>query len=147
MQILIIGGTGVLSSAVTEVAIKKSIKITMINRGNHRIPENVELIKSDRRNFDFIKKSLQGRTFDAVMDFLCYSDEDTEESVRFYSNYTIQYFFIKNKRTLKKIVFFSSDLSFNLKYCIIYIVLGDVFGFDSIPEVLIASSGALTWPL
>lgn len=60
---------------------------------------------------------------------------------------TIQYFFIKNKRTLKKIVFFSSDLSFNLKYCIIYIVLGDVFGFDSIPEVLIASSGSLTWPL
>ena len=60
---------------------------------------------------------------------------------------TIQYFFIKNKRTLKKIVFFSSDLSFNLKYCIIYIVLGDVFGFDNIPEVLIASSGSLTWPL
>ena len=60
---------------------------------------------------------------------------------------TIQYLFIKNKRTLKKIVFFSSDLSFNLKYCIIYIVPGDVFGFDNIPEVLIASSGSLTWPL
>lgn len=96
MQILIIGGTGVLSSAVTEVAIKKSIKITMINRGNHSIPQNVELIKSDRKNFNFIKKSLQGKTFDAVMDFLCYSDNDTEESVRFYSNYTRQYFFISS---------------------------------------------------
>lgn len=96
MQILIIGGTGVLSSAITEVAIKNSIKITMINRGNHSIPQNVELIKSDRRNFDYIKKSLQGRTFDAVMDFLCYSDKDTEESVRFYSNYTRQYFFISS---------------------------------------------------
>lgn len=96
MQILIIGGTGVLSSAVTEVAIKKSIKITMINRGNHSIPQNVELIRSDRKNFNFIKKSLQGKTFDAVMDFLCYSDNDTEESVRFYSNYTRQYFFISS---------------------------------------------------
>lgn len=96
MHILIIGGTGVLSSAVASEAIKKGIKITMINRGRHSVPENVELIKSDRNNYDFIKKSLDGRTFDAVLDFLCYSDKETEESVRRYSPYTRQYFFISS---------------------------------------------------
>ena len=34
MDILIIGGTGVLSSAVVNVALKQGLKVTMINRGH-----------------------------------------------------------------------------------------------------------------
>ncbi len=96
MNILLVGGTGVLSSAVTQEAIRKGIAVTMINRGNHPIPNGVELIKSDCTDFARIRKALDGRKFDAVMDFLLYSDSQTEESVKFYTPYTKQYFFISS---------------------------------------------------
>ncbi len=98
MNILIIGGTGVLSSAVTKEAIKQGINVTMINRGYREaliLPE-VELIKSDKNDFKYIRTILNGRQFDAVMDYLCYSNEETERSYRFYSQYTKQYFFISS---------------------------------------------------
>lgn len=96
MQILIIGGTGVLSSAVTAEALRKGIGVTMINRGNRRIPEGVEHIKADKDDTQTIAKALEGRKFDAVMDYLCVSGEQTAKSFTFYSKYTSQYFFISS---------------------------------------------------
>ena len=96
MNVLLIGGTGVLSSAVVAEALKKGIEVTMINRGNRVIPEGVEHIKADKDDTTTIKKALAGRQFDAVLDFLCYSKEETERSLLFYSRYTSQYFFISS---------------------------------------------------
>ena len=98
MNVLFIGGTGVLSSAVTKEAIKQGFCVTMVNRGNRmsRIPQGVELIKADKYDHTTIAKGLRGRQFDAVMDYLCYSIPDIEKSFNFYSKYTKQYFFISS---------------------------------------------------
>lgn len=96
MNILIVGGTGVLSSAVTAEALHQGISVTMINRGRRIIPNDVELIKANKDNYSTIAQELGDRQFDAVMDFLCYTDEQTENSVRFYSKYTKQYFYISS---------------------------------------------------
>lgn len=96
MNLLIIGGTGVLSSAVTAEALRQGIAVTMINRGRRKIPSKVELIKADKDDLGYIARQLEGRTFDAVMDYLCYTNEATRKSVQFYSNYTNQYFFISS---------------------------------------------------
>ena len=96
MKILIIGGTGVLSSAVTAEALRQGIEVTMINRGKRPIPDGVEHIKADKDDHDTIAKALTGRLYDAVMDFLCLSDAQTERSVRIYSHYAKQYFFISS---------------------------------------------------
>ena len=96
MKILLIGGTGVLSSAVTHEAVSQGMEVTMINRGKRSIPEGVELIKADKDDLETIKGSLSGRQFDAVIDFLCYTDEATRKSVEFYKDYTHQYFFISS---------------------------------------------------
>ena len=96
MNILIVGGTGVLSSAVTAEALKKGIDVTMINRGRRTIPDGVELIKADMNDHELIKEKIADRQFDSVMDFLCYTDEATRKSIEFYSNYTKQYFFISS---------------------------------------------------
>ena len=96
MNVLIIGGTGVLSSAVTAEALRQGIAVTMINRGKRKIPNGVELIKSDKDDLEYIAKQLEGRTFDAVMDYLCYTDTQTEKSVMFYKKYTRQYFYISS---------------------------------------------------
>ncbi len=96
MNLLLVGGTGVLSSAVTAEAMRKGIAITMINRGKRRIPEGVELIMADKDDLKTIANALGGRTFDAVMDYLCYTDAQTEKSANFYMKYTKQYFFISS---------------------------------------------------
>lgn len=96
MNLLLIGGTGVLSSAVTAEALRKGLAVTMINRGKRRIPEGVELIKADKDDLQTIAKALEGRSFDAVMDYLCYTDAQTEKSARFYMKYTKQYFYISS---------------------------------------------------
>ena len=96
MKVLLIGGTGVLSSAVTDLAKARGIDVTMINRGRRRIPDGVELIISDNRDIDKIKSALKKRKFDAVIDFLCYTPEQLKSSFSLYSNYTEQYFFISS---------------------------------------------------
>lgn len=96
MKILIIGGTGVLSLAVTNEALHRGIKVTMINRGNRVIPNGVEHLKVDKDDRKSISEALVGRNFDAVIDFLCSSDKDTEISFKFYKQYTYHYFFISS---------------------------------------------------
>ena len=96
MNLLIIGGTGVLSSAVTNEALKQGMSVTMINRGRRKLPEGVEVIISDMTKYDYIDSQLQGKFFDAVIDFLCYSDKQTTLSFKLYSKYTKQYFFISS---------------------------------------------------
>ena len=97
-NILLIGGTGVLSTAVTKEAIKQGFFITMINRGHKKefIPKGVELIISDKTNTSYIKKQLEGRKFEAIIDFLCYNKKELEASFNLYSKYTEQYFFISS---------------------------------------------------
>lgn len=96
MNILVIGGTGVLSSAVVSEALKRGFEVTMINRGNRPIPQKVRLIKSDKNNMDYISKQLGNSRYTAVIDFLCYSEPSTTLSFNFYKKYTKQYFFISS---------------------------------------------------
>lgn len=96
MEILVIGGTGVLSSAVVREALKRGVHVTMINRGNREIPKDVTFIRSDKNDFNLIKKSLSGKHFTSVMDFLCYTDEETVKSIRFYAPYCEQYFYVSS---------------------------------------------------
>lgn len=96
MDVLLIGGTGVLSGAVTNEAVKRGIDVTVINRGNRTLPDGVKLIKSDRSDFSYIASQLKDRKFDAVIDFLCYKEQELKESFSLYHNYTNQYFFISS---------------------------------------------------
>ena len=96
MKLLIVGGTGVLSSAVVREALDKGMDVTVINRGNRkgRIPERVELIQSDVRDSEFIKTALEGKHFDAAIDFLCYNREQIAYSLDLFKDVADQYVFI-----------------------------------------------------
>ena len=96
MKLLIIGGTGVLSSSITAESIKRGYDVTMINRGHRKLPDNIRLVKTDRTNFPYIKSQIEGSLFDAVIDFLCYTPKDAEDSFSFYSKFAKQYIFISS---------------------------------------------------
>lgn len=96
MNILLIGGTGVLSSAITAEAMKQGIAVTMINRGRRKLPEGAEVIISNNKDYKGIAEKLQGRLFDAIIDFLCYNTQELKDSFTLYSKHTRQYFFISS---------------------------------------------------
>jgi nucleoside-diphosphate-sugar epimerase len=95
-KILLVGGTGVLSSAVVAEALRKGMDITIITRGSRKAPQGVNNILCDKDDYDRLSDLLKGMKFDAVIDFLCYHEEELVKSFQFYSGYTNQYFFISS---------------------------------------------------
>lgn len=98
MKVLIIGGTGILSTAVVDECVNKSIDVYMINRGRRKlfINEKVHLIKCDVHNKERVQELIAGLNFDAVIDFLCYTKEDLEYSLNLFSKLSNQYVFISS---------------------------------------------------
>lgn len=96
MKLLIIGGTGVLSTAVVNEALNNNIAVTIINRGHrsHLIPKKVRLLKADIRDEKRVLTLLNGETFDAVIDFICFNEEQIAYSLRLFGSYVAQYIFI-----------------------------------------------------
>lgn len=96
MNVLLIGGTGVLSSAVTAEAMRRGISVTMINRGLRQLPTGAEVIISNNKDYSGIAEKIKNRKFDAVIDFLCYNTQELQDSFSLYSKHTTQYFFISS---------------------------------------------------
>jgi len=98
MKILLIGGTGVLSRAVTSEALKRGLTLTMINRGNnpHLIPKEVQLLKVDVHDYKKVVSLLKGQKFDAVIDFICFTEKEIEYSFNLFKDYVNQYIFISS---------------------------------------------------
>lgn len=96
MKLLIIGGTGVLSSAVVDEALSKDIDVTIINRGKKKntIPNSVHLIKADYRDEKLMRSKLDGLHFDAVIDFICYNRKQISYSIDLLHTVADQYIFI-----------------------------------------------------
>ena len=98
MKILLVGGTGVLSTAVTQQALRKGIEVYMVNRGNRMewIPEEVHLLKADIHDEKKIVVLLDNLFFDAVIDFICYTDNELKYSFELFKDRTNQYVFISS---------------------------------------------------
>lgn len=95
-KILLVGGTGVLSSAVVAEARRKGMDITIITRGSRKAPQGVNNIICDKDDYNKLSSLLESKKYDAVIDFLCYHEEKLVNSFAFYSQYTNQYFFISS---------------------------------------------------
>lgn len=98
LKILIVGGTGCISSAVVEECLRHQMDVTIINRGRRDIPfqDEITLIKADKNDLPTIQSALKNKHYDAVVDFLCFTKEELEKSFELYSNHTSQYFFISS---------------------------------------------------
>ena len=99
MKILIIGGTGILSSAVVDECVNRGIDVTMINRGTKKVflNPNAKLIIADvRKDAEKIAESLKGQSFDAVVDFLIWNEQQLDLSLSLFSKLAGQYVFISS---------------------------------------------------
>jgi len=98
MKVLFIGGTGIISSACAELAMGRGINLTMLNRGqsSRPIPAGVEVLYSDIRDKASVQRLLDGRTFDAVVEWVAFSPEHVETDIELFAGRTGQYVFISS---------------------------------------------------
>lgn len=99
MKALFIGGTGVISSACSELAASRGFDLYHLNRGKSdglRQVEGVKTIISDIRDVEKTRKAIQGHHFDAVVDWIAFEPRDIRNSIALFSGKTGQYVFISS---------------------------------------------------
>ncbi len=85
MKILIIGGTGLISTAITKQLIARGDDVTLYNRGKSeaRIPDGAKFLQGDRKEYAAFEKQMQeAGSYDCVMDMVGFAPEDGESVVR-----------------------------------------------------------------
>ena len=99
MKVLFIGGTGVISSACSELAVSRGIDLYHLNRGKSaglRQVEGVKTIISDIRDVEKTRKAIQGHHFDAVVDWIAFEPRDIRNGIALFSGKTDQFVFISS---------------------------------------------------
>ncbi|QGN08080.1 NAD-dependent epimerase/dehydratase family protein [Halorhabdus sp. CBA1104] len=88
MDVLIIGGTGVISTGITRQLVESGHEVTLYNRGETdvEIPESVEQIHGDRFDYDAFEDAVGDVDVDVVIDMLCFSPADVESDIRAFGN-------------------------------------------------------------
>jgi nucleoside-diphosphate-sugar epimerase len=104
MKILFIGGTGVISSACSNLCVERGIELFLLNRGTSpRIaPKGAKVLLGDIHNLDQVKRALRGYSFDVVVDWIAYKESDVERDYEMFHDNTSQYIFISSASVYQK---------------------------------------------
>ena len=98
MKVLFIGGTGIISTACTELCIERGIELYLLNRGKSArpIPVGAKSIIADYRNPAEVKAAIGDMQFDSVVDWIAYVPEQVQSDIDFFKDRTKQYIFISS---------------------------------------------------
>jgi len=103
MKVLFIGGTGIISSACSDLAVKKGIDLYHLNRGlSHRKIKGVKNIKGDIRKPEEVKEILKNYKFDSVVDWIAFVPEHIKNDIKIFKDKTKQYIFISSASAYQK---------------------------------------------
>ncbi|HEX3492838.1 MAG TPA: NAD-dependent epimerase/dehydratase family protein [Streptosporangiaceae bacterium] len=99
MRVLFIGGSGVISSACSALAVQRGIDLTVLNRGvstDRPLPAAATVLRADIRDPAAVAAALGGREFDAVVNWVAYTPEHAQADVDLFRGRTGQYVFISS---------------------------------------------------
>ncbi|MCB8994006.1 MAG: SDR family oxidoreductase [Bacteroidales bacterium] len=102
MKVLFIGGTGNISSAVSELAIKKGIDLYHLNRGNRPALKGVQSIFADINDKNAVEKAIIGHHWDVVVNWIAFRPEDVVRDLELFEGKTSQYIFISSASAYQK---------------------------------------------
>lgn len=104
MKILMIGGTGTISSAITRQLAAAGHDLWLLNRGNRKneVPEGVTQIIADIDDEPKVLELLGKKTFDTVCEFIGFLPSQVERDVRLFKGRTRQYVYISSASAYNK---------------------------------------------
>ncbi len=106
MKILFIGGTGLISSACSDLALERGHELTLLNRSastKYPAPSGATLITADvRADEAAVSKLLSTQHFDVVVDWIAFTLADIERDLRLFSTKTDQFVFISSASAYEK---------------------------------------------
>lgn len=105
MKILLIGGTGTISMAISRQLLEAGHELYLVNRGNRNTGlsgHNLHHITGDINDEVFMAKQLEGLQFDAVADFIAFVPEHLERDYRLFNGKTNQFVFISSASAYQK---------------------------------------------
>lgn len=106
MKILFIGGTGIISSACSSLALARGHKLFLLNRSVSRkipVPEGATLLPGDVYTEEArFAALLADHHFDAVVDFIAFAVPDVERDRRLFRGRTDQFVFISSASAYQK---------------------------------------------
>jgi nucleoside-diphosphate-sugar epimerase len=103
MKVLFIGGTGLISTAVSQLALAKGIELYHLNRGQRRsAPAGVHSLKADIHQPESLKAALEGQQFDVVVDWIAFKPEDIERDLELFRGKVKQFIFISSASAYQK---------------------------------------------
>lgn len=104
MKVLFIGGTGVISSACSELALARGIELYLLNRGeSHRpVPAGARVLKADIRDAAATDAALAGLRFDVVVDWVAYTPDQVAADIARFRGRIGQYIFISSASAYQK---------------------------------------------
>jgi len=102
---LFIGGTGVISSACSQLAVERGFDLTILNRGETSLrpaPSTARLVRGDIRRPETVREALGTETFDVVVDWVAYTPEQVSTDIELFRGRTGQYVFISTASAYQK---------------------------------------------
>jgi nucleoside-diphosphate-sugar epimerase len=102
MKVLFIGGTGIISTACTRLAVERGIDLYLLNRGTHPLPPGTTGLQADIRDPQATARALADHHFDAVVNWIAFKPEDVERDIELFSGRTDQYIFISSASAYQK---------------------------------------------
>ncbi len=104
MRILMIGGTGTISSAITRQLAAAGHDLWLLNRGTRKdeVPGNVKQVIADINDEANVLQQLGDATFDAVCEFIGFVPSQVERDMRLFSGRTRQYVYISSASAYNK---------------------------------------------
>jgi nucleoside-diphosphate-sugar epimerase len=104
MRVLFIGGTGIISTACTQLAAQRGLDLTLLTRGRHGadLPPGVCTLRADIDDPASASAALASRSFDAVVDFIAFTPAHIERDLALFRGCTRQYVFISSASAYQK---------------------------------------------
>jgi len=103
-KVLFIGGTGVISSASSKLAVERGIDLYLFTRGSsfRPAPEGANLIFGDINKSEDIENALDKHNFDTVVNWIGFEPEDIERDIQTFRGKVGQYIFISSASAYQK---------------------------------------------
>ncbi|HMD60039.1 MAG TPA: SDR family oxidoreductase, partial [Opitutaceae bacterium] len=102
MNILFIGGTGIISTACTELAVARGFNVTLLNRSLRSSIPGARNIKADISAPSAAASALVGKSWDAVVDFISFTPSEIEARLGLFRGKAGQYVFISSASAYQK---------------------------------------------